>query len=179
VTFFGVSYIQLMPAFAEILDVGERGFGFLLSSSGVGSVTGTMLIVFVLNKHRLGLLILGASLCSTFALFGFAIVTGYAEAVQNAYAIAVCFVFLMSMFNSMYLISSMTVLQMRVPDALRGRVMGIHGITFSLIPLGALFGGSVASAFSPPIAVAVGASIVMLAVLSVATTQSEIRNLKG
>lgn len=179
VTFFGVSYIQLMPAFAEILDVGERGFGFLLSSSGVGSVTGTMLIVFVLNKRRLGLLILGASLCSTFALFGFAIVTGYAEAVQNAYAIAVCFVFLMSMFNSMYLISSMTVLQMRVPDALRGRVMGIHGITFSLIPLGALFGGSVASAFSPPIAVAVGASIVMLAVLSVATTQSEIRNLKG
>jgi predicted MFS family arabinose efflux permease len=85
----------------------------------------------------------------------------------------------MSMFNSLYLISSMTVLQMRVPDALRGRVMGIHGITFSLIPLGALFGGSVASAFTPPIAVAVGASIVMLAVLSVAATQSEIRNLKG
>jgi MFS family permease len=138
-----------------------------------------MLIVFVLNKRRLGRLILGGSLCAALALFGFSIVTGYAEAVQNAYAIAICFVFLMSMFNSMYLISSMTVLQMRVPDVLRGRVMGIHGITFSLIPLGALFGGSVASAFTPPIAVAVGASIVMLAVLSVATTQSEIRNLKG
>ncbi len=101
------------------------------------------------------------------------------DAIQNAYTIAICFVFLMSMFNSLYLISSMTVLQMRVPDALRGRVMGIHGITFSLIPLGALFGGSIASAFTPPIAVAVGASIVMLAVLSVATTQREIRNLKG
>ncbi len=179
VSFFGVSYIQLMPAFAEILDVGERGFGFLLSASGMGSVTGTILIVFVLTKRRLGWLILGGTLCSSLALFGFGIVTGYAEAVQNAYAIAICFVFLMSMFNSLYLISSMTVLQMRVPDALRGRVMGIHGITFSLIPLGALFGGSVASAFTPPIAVAVGASIVMLAVLSVATTQSEIRDLKG
>ncbi len=43
----------------------------------------------------------------------------------------------------------------------------------------ALFGGSVASAFTPPIAAAVGASIVMLTVLSVAATQSEIRNLKG
>ena len=179
VTFFGVSYIQLMPAFAEILDVGERGFGFLLSASGIGSVSGTMLIVFVLNKRHLGWLILGGILCATLALFGFGIVTGYAEAVQNAYAMAICFVFLVSMFNSMYLVSSMTVLQMRVPDALRGRVMGIHGITFSLIPLGALFGGSVASAFTPPIAVAVGASIVMLAVLSVAATQSEIRNLKG
>ncbi len=179
VTFFGVSYIQLMPAFAEILGVGERGFGFLISASGVGSVTGTILIVLVQNTCRLGWLILGGSLCSTLALFSFSFVTGYAETIQNAYTIAICFVFLMSMFNSMYLISSMTVLQLRVPDALRGRVMGIHGITFSLIPLGALFGGSVASAFTPPIAVAVGASIVMLAVLSVATTQSEIRNLKG
>jgi DMSO/TMAO reductase YedYZ heme-binding membrane subunit len=57
--------------------------------------------------------------------------------------------------------------------------MGIHGITFSLIPLGALFGGSLASAFTAPIAVAVGAVIVILAVLSVTATQSEIRNLKG
>ena len=90
-----------------------------------------------------------------------------------------CFVVLMSMFNSIFLISSMTVLQMRVPDTLRGRVMGIHGITFSLIPLGALFSGSLASAFSAPAAVAIGASIVMLAVISVAGTQPEIRNLKG
>ncbi len=179
VTFFGVSYIQLMPAFAEILGVGERGFGFLLSASGVGSVTGTILIVLVQNRPRLGWLILGGSLCSTLALFSFSIVTGYAEALPNAYTLAICFVFLMSLFNSMYLISSMTVLQMRVPDALRGRVMGIHGITFSLISLGALFGGSVASAFTAPIAVAVGASIVMLAVLSVAITQGEIRNLRG
>ena len=179
VTFFGVSYIQLMPAFAEILGVGERGFGFLLSASGVGSVTGTMLIMLVQRTRHLGWLILGGSFCATLALFGFSIVTGNAEALRNAYAVAICFVFLMSMFNSTYLISSMTVLQMRVPDFLRGRVMGIHGITFSLIPLGALFGGSVASASTPPVAVAAGASIVMLAVLSVAATQSEIRSLKG
>lgn len=179
VTFFGVSYIQLMPAFADILGVGERGFGFLLSASGVGSVTGTALIVLVQKTRRLGWLILGGSLCATFALFGFSITTGFAEELQNAYAIAVVFVFLMSMFNSTYLISSMTVLQMRVPDDLRGRVMGIHGITFSLIPLGALFGGAVASVFTPPIAVAAGATIVMLSVLSVAFTRSEVRNLKG
>jgi xanthine/uracil permease len=57
--------------------------------------------------------------------------------------------------------------------------MGIHGITFSLISLGALFGGSVAAAYSAPTAVAAGASIVLFAVLSVAATQSEVRNLKG
>ena len=179
VTFFGVSYIQLMPAFAEILAVGERGFGFLLSASGVGSVTGTIFVVFAQKTRRLGWLILAGAFCSTLALFGFAIVTGYAQGIPNAFWVAICFVFLMSMFNSMYLIASMTVLQMRVPDALRGRVMGIHGITFSLIPLGALFGGSVAYLFGAPVAVAAGASIVMLAVLSVATTQGEVRRLKG
>lgn len=178
-TFFGVSYIQLMPAFAEILGVGERGFGFLLSASGVGSVTGTLLVITVQRSHRLGWLILGSSMCATFALFGFAAVTGNADVLGHAYSVAIGFVFLMSLFNSMYLISTMTVLQMRVPDGLRGRVMGIHGITFSLIPLGALFGGSVASVYTPPIAVAVGASIVLVAVLSVALTQSEIRSITG
>lgn len=179
VTFFGVSYIQLMPAFADILSVGERGFGFLVSASGVGSVTGTALIVIVQNSRRLGWLLLSSCFCSTLALFGFSAVTGAVEYLPHAYLAAISFVFLMSLFNSMYLIASMTVLQMRVPDDLRGRVMGIHGITFSLIPLGALFGGSVAAAFTPPVAVAAGASIVMLAVVSVAVTQSEIRSLAG
>ncbi|NIP46907.1 MAG: MFS transporter [Gammaproteobacteria bacterium] len=178
-TFFGVSYIQLMPAFADILGVDERGFGFLLSASGVGSVTGTALVVFVQHTRRLGWLIIIASLCSTLALFGFSITTGFAEVTSHAYAIAMSFVLLTSLFNSMYLISSMTVLQMRVPDELRGRVMGIHGITFSLIPLGALFGGSVASAFTPPIAVAAGAFIMIVTILSVALSQDEIRNLRG
>lgn len=178
-TFFGVSYIQLMPAFADILQVGERGFGFLVSASGVGSVTGTALVIGFQHSRRLGWLILGASLCSTLSLFGFSAATGLAESVSNAYGYAISFVFLAGMFNSMYLVSSMTVLQMRVPDGLRGRVMGIHGITFSLIPLGALFGGSVAAALTPPFAVLVGASILLLSVLSVIATQGEIRGLDG
>jgi len=178
-TFFGVSYIQLMPAFADILDVGERGFGFLVSASGVGSVTGTALVVGFQHSRRLGWLILTSSFCSALALVGFSVATGFAASVSNSYAFALSFVLLAGMFNSMYLISSMTVLQMRVPNDLRGRVMGIHGITFSLIPLGALFSGSVASAFTPPTAVFVGASIILLAVLCVSVTQHDIRRLDG
>lgn len=179
VTFFGVSYIQLMPAFADILEVGERGFGFLVSASGVGSVTGTMLTVFTRKTRRLGWIVLAGCMLSAVALLGFSVVTAFAAGMHDPYAVAVCFVVLVSLFNSTYLISSMTVLQMRVPDALRGRVMGIHGITFSLIPLGALFSGSLASAFTAPTAVAIGAGIVVLAALSVAATGGEIRALKG
>ena len=178
-TFFGVSYIQLMPAFADILGVGERGFGFLVSASGVGSVTGTALVVGFQHSRRLGWILLGSSTCSALALLAFSAATGLAEGLSNAYVYAISCVTLVGLFNSMYLISSMTVLQMRVPDELRGRVMGIHGITFSLIPLGALFGGSVASAFTPPIAVLIGASIILLSVLSVTVTQGGIRSLDG
>ena len=177
VTFFGTSYMVLMPAFAELLEVGEKGFGFLVSISGVGSVSGTLLIVSFQKSRHLGRIMLSGAFLSSCALFGFSIVTGFAAEARGAFITTSVFVFLMSLFGSVYLISSMTVLQLRVPDGLRGRVMGLHAITFSLISLGGLFGGTVALVFTPPIAVAVGASIVMAAVITVALTQREIRNL--
>ena len=39
--FFGTSYIQIMPVFADLLQSGERGYGLLISVTGVGSVIGT------------------------------------------------------------------------------------------------------------------------------------------
>ena len=77
------------------------------------------------------------------------------------------------------MITSMTVLQLRVPDGLRGRVMGLHGITYSLMPLGGLFAGLIAAVSSPPIAIAIGAGVYVLIVLLVAATQQEIRRISG
>ena len=71
----------------------------------------------------------------------------------------------------------MTALQMRVPDRLRGRVMGIHGITFSLIPLGGLFGGAIADTWGIRVAIAVGAIVLATIVTGVAFTQREVRQL--
>jgi MFS family permease len=178
-TFFGTSYIQLMPAFVELLEAGETGFGLLISASGVGSVTGTLLIVPYQRARHLGAIMLGGMFLFSTALFGFSLATGLAADHQHAFYMAALFVFLVSMFGSIFLVSSMTVLQLRVPDELRGRVMGLHAVTFSLISLGALFAGAIASASTPPIAVAVGASVVLSCVLAVALTQGEIRNLRG
>lgn len=177
--FFGTSYIQLMPAFAELLGASEEGFGYLVSTSGVGAVTGTLLVIPLQNARRLGRIMLSGTFLFCVTLFGLALVTGFAEQISSAFAWTLLFVFLTNLFSSVFLISSMTVLQMRVPNELRGRVMGLHGIAFSLISLGALFGGTVASAFSPPVALAVGAAIIVLAVAWVAFTQGEIRELDG
>ena len=53
--------------------------------------------------------------------------------------------------NSVFMVGSMSLLQMKVPDNLRGRVMGIHTITFSLMSAGALFLGLIAELLSSSI----------------------------
>jgi hypothetical protein len=59
----------------------------------------------------------------------------------------------------------MTVLQIAVPDALRGRVMGIHSITFSLIALGGLVLGPIAELLSAPTAVLFGAITLIISLI--------------
>ena len=68
----------------------------------------------------------------------------------------------------------MTVLQVKVPDAFRGRVMGIHSITFSMISLGGLVAGVIAAKFSAPVAVVIGALVVISSVTLVVLKFSEI-----
>jgi len=86
---------------------------------------------------------------------------------------------LASAFSSVFLVSSMTVLQLKVPDKLRGRVMGIHSITFSMIALGGLASGALATKFSAPIAVVIGAVVVLSSVIWVTLRRGEIINLDG
>ena len=45
------------------------------------------------------------------------------------------------------MVCSMSILQLNVPDKLRGRVMGIHTITFSLLSVGALILGLLAELY--------------------------------
>ena len=79
----------------------------------------------------------------------------------------------------MYFVTSMTLIQLAVPDAFRGRVMGIYSICFSLVPLGGLLGGVVAAATSPPFAAALNAGVLAAVVVVVALTQPSLRRLDG
>ena len=73
----------------------------------------------------------------------------------------------------------MTVLQVRVPEHIRGRVMGIYTITFSLIPLGGLMSGIIANLFDITTAVLVGTIVLGIIFLLVFITQPTLRNLSG
>lgn len=172
--FFGTSYVQIMPLFADILQSGERGFGLLISATGVGSIIGNLFISHYQESRKLGIMMLSSAAISPFCLIGFSLVAWIIAGKAGAFWLACCFAILASALSSVFLVSSMTVLQIKVPDNFRGRVMGIHSITFSMISLGGLAAGILAANFSAPVAVVIGALIVISSVTLVVFKFSEI-----
>ena len=177
--FFGTSYIQIMPMFADLLGSGESGYGLLISITGIGSVIGTFLIGKFQQARRLGWVIFASVVLSPSALLGFSLVTSMSMGSVFGFVFASLFVVLSAMFGAAFLVSSMTVLQLIVPDELRGRVMGIHSITFSLISLGGLVTGVLASTFNAPIAVTIGALLVVTITFLTMIRHREILHLDG
>ena len=175
--FFGTSYVQIMPLFAEMLQSGELGFGLLISATGVGSIIGNLFISRYQQSRKLGIMMLSSAAMAPCSLIGFSLVSWILGGKAGAFWMACCFAILTSALSSVFLVSSMTVLQIKVPDAFRGRVMGIHSITFSMISLGGLVAGALAAQFSAPVAVVIGAFVVLSSVTWVVFKVSEIAKL--
>ena len=172
--FLGQSFTQLMPVFADRLGSDETGYGYLLSAGGIGSVIGTLLIGSVHRHGQLGRVMLGAAACAALMTLIFASLTlagWFWAAFTAALLVAVC----ASGFN----ISSMTVLQLTVPDRLRGRVMGVHSMSFSLMPLGGLFLGALAERLGASAAVMVACGLYLAGIAFVAARAPMIRRLDG
>lgn len=181
-SFFGMSYIFLLPIFAaDILNMGAAGLGLLMGASALGSLTGTLVIAaFGKDRQRNTFLVGGAVLFgATLIVFAYAYLVPFSSPLSDvvlfgvpmttAVLLTVIVLPISGAANSAYMITIMTVLQAAVPDELRGRVMGIHGLTWSLMPLGGLQGGFVANFFGAPFAVAVGgAAVIGYSLLAVA-----------
>lgn len=169
--FFGMQYLQLMPFFAIRHGVEAAGMSVIFTFLGLGAITGTLIIGRRQRSRHIGKIMLGGTFIFS------ALVPAFAFA--PSYPAALAFIYLIGIFNSIFLISSMTSLQLRVPPQLRGRVMGIYTITFSLIPLGGLLGGGIAELLDERWAVTISAVTLSFIVLFVVITQREVRNLSG
>ena len=191
--FFGMQYLQLMPFFAKRLGREADGFGIMLSALGMGALAGTFLVGRVRGSSRVGYIMIGGSLTFTAAVILFAFVpslsvlggtlnlaVGFTSiTITHAFLIALVFLFVGGLSNTIFFVVAMTVLQLRVPERMRGRVMGIYTITFSFIPLGGVMGGVIASFYDERIAVAIGAAILASIFVFIGITQPIIRNLNG
>ncbi len=186
--FFGVSYMQLIPVFADAYaDQSDQALGFLFGLAGVGSIGGTFAVGRVRSYLPVGwLMILGSSVGSM-AIIAFGVWTyfgpdpsGYANPIISPmFLLSAALMFIAGAFHSMFMISSMTVLQLRVPSALRGRVMGIYVMTFSFIGVGGLLTGGVAQLVNASFAVAASAAVMLTIMVLVVVSQPVLRGLRA
>lgn len=95
------------------------------------------------------------------------------------YWIAFVLIMCAGVMHSIFLVISMTTLQLRVPPELRGRVMGIYTLTFSFIPLGGLLGGSIAELLDERWALSISATVFAVITVLVFLTQREVGGLRS
>jgi MFS family permease len=150
---FGWSYSVLLPAYAaDVLHVGEPGYGALLSANGLGALLGALTVATYGGRIRPRLLILGGVWVFSATLLLLAFVRWFplvlACLAVGGWGMLLCF----STTN--------TLVQTSVSDAMRGRVMGIWALVFGgLMPLGGLESGMLSQAVGVPWTIAVGAVV--------------------
>ena len=171
---FGMSYITLLPVFAkDILEIGSSGLGYLHAISGVGGIAGTLITARLSKSIGRGTILSTGAISFGICLSLFAI----SSSSLSSLPLAIVFIFLASISSSLYMITIMSTLQTLVPNELRGRVMGIYGMTFNLIPIGAMQAGFIAEQWSAATAVIVGGIAVMIFAVIVQIFSKEVRNL--
>lgn len=168
---FGMSYVILMPVFARnVLEVGSQGFGFLQSAGGAGALSGVILVAYFAHYKGKGRQAIGGATAFGAMLILFALSRNYSVSLLLAYALGLTMQFYMTTISA--------ILQVSLPDQLRGRVMGIHGLAWELMPVGGMIAGAIAEFSSAPIAVGFGGAMVGGMALAVAIMLPRIRRLE-
>ena len=142
------SYVALMPWFAREAFHGDSGtLGLLISSAGLGALTGMFYLAMRTGVRGLFGLLAWTSSTAGAALLVFAFSTTLWLALPALYCVGLGMMLTAASTN--------TVLQTIVPDELRGRVASLYVMSFiGMSPLGALAAGWIAERAGPPITLA-------------------------
>lgn len=169
---FAVPYQALMPVFQkDVLGVGPEGLGMLMAAPGVGAVLSMLLLASIAHSfRRKGLLVLGGLISLGVFLILFSRTTSFPLALVILVAVGGCQIMFMATVNAM--------VQMTVPDALRGRVMSLYMLDRGLMPAGSLMAGVTAHFIGAPATVSLMGLIVIVLAVLVAWRVPLIRRLK-
>jgi MFS family permease len=159
VSTFAMNHGVLVPLFArEVLHEGVHEFGLLMASLGAGAVTGAVaLAVLAYGRPTLAAVVI-PGLGVAVGILGLGFVRHFALAAVVLFGVGAMQIVFQNGCN--------TIVQMTVPDELRGRVMGVYMMVFAgATPVGASLIGSVAEGVGVPAACIVGGGLALLGVL--------------
>lgn len=167
---FARSYGPLLAVFArDVYGVGSGAYGLLISVGGLGTLIGAFTLASRTNVERKGQLAIAAVIAQSVLLLIFALAGSYGAALP-----ALLFV---GMLSAVAGALSSTVIQLTVPNELRGRVMSLYILTLVGVPsIGAFLLGIAAELSSPGQAVAGSALIVIVAVVVIAWRNDALRS---
>jgi len=169
---FAVPYQTLMPVFQkDVLKVGPEGLGMLMAAPGVGALLAVLILASVVNRlKRQGLFLVGSIVVLGLFLIVFSQIKSFPLALVSLVAAG--------LFQMFFLASTNTLLQLIVPDELRGRVMSLYMLDRGFMPAGALFAGVTAHFIGAPSTVAIMGTIVVVLALMVAWRVPALRTLE-
>jgi MFS family permease len=130
--FFGRGILELLPAFAAItFQGGSNVLAVLMAAAGLGALVGSVAMSTPFLRVRLQFLIVGGCFCVTVALAAFGLA-------KNLYT-GVAAIALLGLASTFVSVGSQTLVQLRVEDRLRGRVISL----WSLVSMGGPAIGSI------------------------------------
>lgn len=170
---FIMPYAMLMPIFArDILDVGARGLGILLSGAGIGALIGALSLAAFSNYKKKGRFVFTGSIVFTLAtlLFSF----------SNNYHLSVLLLVFIGWGMVMQNASVNSLLQTIAPDHLRGRIMSLFVLFFmGVMPFGSFQAGFIAHHLGARMALRIGGGVVALVVYYIFSRNRELVNVEG
>jgi MFS family permease len=157
-TFLGMPIVTFLPVVAKsIFGLNASGYAWMMTTYGLGSVTGALLVAATVHAARKGKVALALQLAFACLLIGFAFSRSLPLSLVISFFAGSCIVGVISLYSSL--------VQLTASDAMRGRVMSIFMLAFrGGMPLGNLIAGYVAQRWS--ISVALGINGIVLAAVA-------------
>jgi predicted MFS family arabinose efflux permease len=144
--------------------------GMLLTAIGVGAVAGALLVASLPNDARRGPLLTAGNLLFPALLLLFSLSRSFVVSLLLLVGVGIAFVAQNALAN--------TLIQLNIPDELRGRVMSLYTLTFQVsMRAGGLQAGLVADSLGPAMSVGIGAVVSLAYGLFVAIRYPALRRL--
>ncbi|GAB1856476.1 nickel resistance MFS transporter NreB [Flavobacteriaceae bacterium MHTCC 0001] len=163
--------VAIFTVFAtDILNVGPKGLGILNASLSTGSILTMLATTYLPITKNTGKKLL-------ISVFGF----GVAMIVFGAsklFWLSITALFIAGIFDGVSMVTRQTILQLKTPDDMRGRVGAVNSMFVgSSNELGALESGIAAKIFGAPLAVILGGCATLITVITIGLKNPVLREL--
>ncbi len=159
VVILSMPYQMLLPIFTDdILKVGAKGMGILMSVAGAGAILSSLALASLPNRKR-GLILIISCLILGIALTGFSF--------SSSWSLSLILVVFIGLGQTARMALSNTLLQYYSTDEYRGRVMSVYMMEFGLSSFGTFGAGLLAESIG--VQWAVGGFAMVLVLLMILT----------